>query len=499
MLTLYRHTRHDRLLALLTAVLITVCLAPLAVTTVVPLIDLPHHVALSRLLWDVIFKQGNAAAHYTADPTPAPYWTVYFLLAVSNRIFGVYAGTKVVVGLCALSVPLGAMRLAIALGRSPRLALGAFLLVWDFNLYFGWLNHVLGVGLALFALAQLFEAETPRAALRAWPVGVALALTHVLPFGFFALAAGLSAIVKRRGLVIHAVGLALPALALGPWLVRSFAGPRVTDPGLVFDRIDVRLKEFFTYTLGSGPLTTNGVNAEGFAFLLLLLGPLFFFLLPQRPQRVSRALALVPLLAALLLYFALPLAVARPVEHWGTYPRFASLILLGVMLLPNPRLTGPQAFWVLPGAVLSAWSSLSVAAQFRAFDAEIAPFYEVLKRVPAGASLLPLCYDNVFPSVRLRLGESLHGYITGNTGGFNPYLFGQTTNLVHYRDEGRPPAPPGWGRDPRSFSMQAYGQHYDYLLVQGAAADPVRRATTPTDRVPTLVFERGRFRLYAVR
>lgn len=493
--SLYRAFRADRLLALLTALLAAAVLYPLFRCTVLPFIDLPHHAALGGLLWDVAFKRHGAADHYWIDLTPVPYWTIYILLAVFERLLGVYAGTKLVVAIAILSVPLGFMRLCQALGRSPRLGLTAFLLAWDFNVYYGWLNHVLALGLALFLLAAILEIETPRDALRTWPLGILLALTHVLPLLFLITAVAVATLIKPRAIVEHAVALVAPGLTLLPWLARSFAGPHV-DPGAVFEPIDVRIQSFFKFTLGSGPVADTAIRAEGVAFLVLLLGPLLLFLLPQQRGRLGRFLPVAPLLAALLLYFTLPLEVARPVTHWGTYPRFATPLLLGALLLPNPRLTGQRVLALVPALLACLWTSSAVAQQFRAFDSETAPFYQAASLVPEGARLLPLCADNHFKSARQSMGESMYAYITARTGGYNPYLFDAPTTMVHYRKEGRPPSPSGFGRQPGRFTMKAFAGYYDYILVQGILDDPVAREPRSDTRTAVKIFEGGRFRLY---
>jgi len=498
MIALTRALRADRLLLALTLLLAGACLYPLFRTTVVPFIDLPHHAALAGLFWDVIFKRDGAAQHYWIDPTPVPYWTEIVILAVTQRLLGVYLGAKVVVGLALLSVPLGFMRLCLTLGRSPRQGLWAFLLTWDFNLYYGWLNHVLGVGLALFLLAAVLEAETPRDAAKTWPLGVLLALTHVLPVAFFLGALGLATLARPRALVARAIALAAPGLALLPWVLRALAVPH-GDSGAVYDPIDVRLASLFKYTLGNGPLAREAMLAEGVAFVVLLFGPLLLFLLPQREGRGGERSDHHQPAAAALLYFFLPLEVVRPVTHWGTYPRFATILLLGVLLLPNPRLSGARALALAPGVLACLWTSREVGAQLRAFDAETAPFFQAARMVTPGARLLALCQENGFPSARLPMGDSLHAYITARVGGFNPYLFDAPTTVVHYLNQGRLPTPGAFGRQPHLFSMKTYGQRYDFILVQGLAGDPVVRDPKGDGKEAVKVFEGGRWRLYQVR
>lgn len=501
--SLLRVFRDDRPLALATLVMALVSLAPLTASSVLPFVDLPHHAALSRLLWDVAFQDGSAAAHYAIDPSPMPYWTLYLVLAPLIRLFGVIWGTKVAVALCALSVPLGLMRLLGALGRSAWAGLPAFVLLWDYSLCFGWLNHVLGVGLAFFALAELWSAESPRAALRVWPWGAFLALTHVLPFGFFGLAAVISCLVlpgtRKRIAQITGCALSVPSLTLLPWLARSISTPAAhtqaatRGPNLLWDSIATKVSSLLAFTTFGAHVSHEALVAAAVAFLLLIGGPLCLLLLAKEPRSKPASLAAVPAFTALLLYLALPLSVMRPVEHWGTYPRFASILLLSLWLIPAPRLRGARALGVFATALTAAgWVSMETRRELLALDLEVAPFWEVLRHVPSGARLLPLCYDNTYSYSRRPLGESLHAYITASTGGYNPYLFGQPTNPVHYIAARRLPAPPSWGRRPELFSMRRHGRFYDYILVLGTEDDPV-----PEDGV-ALVVALERYKLYRV-
>jgi hypothetical protein len=191
--------------------------------------------------------------------------------------------------------------------------------------------------------------------------------------------------------------------------------------------------------------------------------------------------------------------VARPVTHWGTYPRFATPLLLGALILPNPRLTGARVLALVPAVLACLWTSRAVGEQFQAFDKETAPFIQAARLVPEGARLLPLCQENAFKSARLSMGESLYAYITARTGGYNPYLFDAPTTMVHYRTADKPPNPGAFGRQPRLFSMKAYADHYDYILVQGIKDDPVAQNPRSDTRTAVKVFEGGRFRLYRIQ
>ncbi|MBK8255137.1 MAG: hypothetical protein IPK82_21055 [Polyangiaceae bacterium] len=472
---------------------------PIVATDILPFIDLPHHAALSRLWWDVLWGKPEATKHYVIDWMPMPYWSIYVLFAPLIRIFGALHAARILTAFCALCVPLAVLRFRHALGRSMAPGLLAFVIVVDFNLSFGWLNHVLGVALALFALAALVKADSPRRALSVWPWAVLLAFTHVLPFGFFGLAAALLTLVrpgpKKKAFATLLVALSLPSLALVPWLVRTLSQAAVGKPsGAVYSSFATRVTHLFEYTLGGAQASDRGMLAAGLLFTFLIVLPLAALLLPREKatplDRVSRA----PFAAATLLYFTLPLSVARPVEHWGTYPRFASLMLLGVLIAVKPAISARRIFvYTIPAALLGLWLSVEITISFRRFSRDAAAFHEIAAHVPEGASLLPLAYHTAFEGTRHRMGESIHAYITADTGGYNPYLFGQPTNPVHYIKHAKLPAPEGWGRRPETFSMLIHGQRYAYLLVIGRADDPV-----PEWIGLALEIEADRYRLYKI-
>lgn len=492
--------RQDKRLAWATMLAALVCLLPLAASSAIPFIDLPHHVALSSLLWDAVFGLGSAREFFTINSIPTPYWSIYLILGPAIRVFGVYAGPKIITGLCIVLVPLSIMRLLVALGRSPYLGLLAFLAPWDFNLYFGWLNHVLGMALAFIALALLVEAKSARAAMRVWPWSVLLAITHILPFGFFGFMGLLVTLLRpgsrKKAIGIFGVAISLPILVLLPWLIRSI-GPRATDPGFVFESFSTKIDRFFIHSIGYGHITILARDVAMFAMGALVLIPLSLWIFGRKfPGRTNR-LAYVPFFAAAILYFTLPLAVARPVEHWGTYPRFATPMLLGLLFLPNPVWNRTQKWTLIPAFAALTGLSAIIFIQFRAFDAAVSPLYEIVARIPRGAKLLPLCYENRFPMLIAPLGESLHGYIVGQSGAFNPYLFNQPS-LPIVRKTKTLPAPAGWGRNPAAFSIKQHAPHYDYILVQGLRRDPVTEANLGNKKVRK-IFESGIYRLYAVQ
>jgi len=192
------------------------------------------------------------------------------------------------------------------------------------------------------------------------------------------------------------------------------------------------------------------------------------------------------------------MTISGPIVHWYTYPRYATVTLLWLMVLPAPRLGAWAASAVLPGVLLALWVDVKVAGQLRGFAQRTRPFEQVITHVRPKASMLAMVFDDwdPDPDVKLPPFHQMHTYITATRRGFDPYLWGFGSVPLVYREAARLPAP-GWQG---TFTMDAHGRHYDYLLVQGFhKADPAATAVSSTGLRPRLVIQAGRWRLYEVR
>ena len=76
------------------------------------------------------------------------------LTAGVSAVLGMAGGIML---LAVMLLPLGTMRLLLALGRDPRMGLMAFALAWDHNMYWGFLAFHLGLSVALFAIAYAYD------------------------------------------------------------------------------------------------------------------------------------------------------------------------------------------------------------------------------------------------------------------------------------------------------------------------------------------------------
>lgn len=489
--------RRDPLLAAVTLVLTAFALAPLFATPFLPLHDLPSHVGLAANLDNVLLGDGLAAEHYRVEPFPVPYWTSYAILWLGSLVSITFAA-KLLVGGALLLLPLGTMRLLLALGRDPRMGLMAFALTWEHSMYWGFVAFRLGLGVALFAIAYASEARDRRGVIRACVASVLLAVTHAQAFGIFGLFTAVLWLLEgdfrarwRPRLYIFAAGV----LTLIPWLLTRILGSASgadAAPERLWETHDLGAKAFrlFQYSLDNLKIDAGRAEA-GFAFAVLLLMPLLMTAWSGRSDRSDRGIVGVHAMS-IALYFALPLTVWWPFDQWNIYPRHASVLLLTGLLVGRPRLDGVRALWLLPGVVAAVLVSVQVTKQFADFSERASPFLEIIDAVEPDSAVLTLTFSNGDPAVKVEPYGQFHAYVTADKGGYDPYLW-KTHNLpVSYRRDRQLPAPK-WNRT-SDFRFTTHGAAYDYILVQGVRRDPIQPDRDPV----TLVKQTWLWRLYRV-
>src|SRR5262249_32328318 len=132
--TVIRALRADRALAIAFAVLACSALTPLFATPILPFPDLPSNVSCASLLVRTALHRPSVTQFYRIDWLPFPYWTSSLLVGVGSLLLGPFVASKLLVALIVVLLPLSLIRLALALGRDPRLGLWGFLISWDHNL-----------------------------------------------------------------------------------------------------------------------------------------------------------------------------------------------------------------------------------------------------------------------------------------------------------------------------------------------------------------------------
>jgi hypothetical protein len=115
--------------------------------------------------------------------------------------------------------------------------------------------------------------------------------------------------------------------------------------------------------------------------------------------------------------------------------------------------------------------------------------------VPAGARLLPLELVDQDAAVKPPPLAHLHSYISAK-GLYDPHMFDTAATPIRYREGLTIPRISWLG--PRGFTLGRYAPHYDYILVQGLAADPLAAAPAEAGYHVRLVREAGIWRLYEI-
>lgn len=500
---LARALHGDRLLAFCTLGLALAGIAPLFVCRFLPFADLPDNIGVASLFVDAALGRGAAGKYFIANFTLMPYWSAYVIMAVAAALFGPLAAAKVIVGLLVVLLPLVTMRLLIALRRDPRLGLWAFALSWEHNLYFGWVTYLLGMSLALLATAWLLELEKPKDTIKIFVLSFVVGVTHIEAVAFLGVVVVLLLLTTRpyrRFVPLICVGASGTLLAIVPWLARNIrfgAGGRSIAFSFDWHTPSYKLSKMAEYTLDNIP-TPEGQWVTASAFLVTLLGPAFLGGLRQHASVLplpSRAWVVVA--AAGALYFALPMAIDGPIGHWYTYPRYAPFMLLGLLFVVRPALSGAAAWALVPGAAVALAGNIATTLQLRSFDRDAAPLQQIIDAVKPNSTVLPLTFNQWHPLFTgfYPLGQ-MHAYIAATKRGFDPLLFDNPSNPLIFNPATRLPFTT-WDR-PHDYSFERHGQYYDYILVQQAKRDPVTVGPTAYGKTVRLVTKAGVWTLYAV-
>jgi hypothetical protein len=495
--------RADPLLAALTGLLAIGAWLPLAFTPILPFADLPNNAGAASLILPSLFGHGVPAHHYQVNLQPLPYWSAYALMAVLAAMGGALFAAKAITALLVLLLPLATMRLLAALGRNPRMGLFAFILAYEHNLYGGWVTYLLGMSLALIALAWMLEAKTWRDALRVVPLTLVIGLTHIQAVWLLSAAAVALTVTGRpflRRVWLHGLAWSGCLIVIAPWLLRLLSGAASSGPsriGFEYPPTGEKLASFYKFTLANLDSPSGG-TATSLAFVVLLLAPLMLSQLPRlQGSSANRGGGAVLLLVCLGLYAVLPMTVTGPIPHWYTYPRYATFVVLSLLLIPRPRLDGVYAWALAPGVIAALVMDYSVARQFAELATRSRPFLEIIAAIRPNASILPLQYDERDNHPRWEVYSQMSAYAAGEKRGYEPNMFDNPTNPLLYRHAHDLPHPGWW--NPDGFSMEKHGRFWDYILVQGKTHDPVRPGVrTSSGHHARQVAEAGRWRLYEV-
>jgi hypothetical protein len=476
---------------------------PFWVGRIVPLLDLPQHLALVTVL------TGHSQPGWALTSYFVPEWgefTPYWFSYAAMRLLAVWLPTetaaRVFLTLYALSFPWAAMALCRAFGRAPEIGLLAAPLALNSNLALGFLNYCAGVVLLLFALAACerhLSAPTPgRAALLAL-LSATIFFTHVQICATFLGLCFLLALLHDapQGLRARLQRLAPATLPAALLMLSWLYGMLVDGPRHDFGRLGRMHAHFgpIVERLRSLPGSLAGFFQDGSDAALLAAWTVCILLLLLRPdarrppegswRQRTRLPALV--LAAGLGYFFAPLDI---LGQWNIAQRFSLPALLLALGQADARTAARRRFAAVAALTLSLAAGANAAWHFRLFDRELGPFDEALSRIPPGARILSLSYDPDGAVLQCWPYLNLGQYYTTRRGGLVAGSFANAgATPVRLRE--RPSRPPLNPFTPEAFDCRTDLEGIDFVLTHGGA--PPQAAGCGL----RLLYQGGAWRVYA--
>jgi hypothetical protein len=386
--------RAFRLEPLVFAALVVATLAPIWLVPYFPSQDGGSHLETASVF--LRYADPLYSKYYELNLSVGPNWVVTLLLGGLMLVFSPAVAEKILVSgyvvLFALSarLALGAIR-----AESRWLAPAALLLVFNLPLHMGFYNFCLSLGLLLLVVGYYLRRH-PRWTI---PSTAALAALAVLLY------------------LCHPVSLVMAAAFIGilsvwPWPVPPWRQPRASLAPLVALAPAVALLATFVTREGSdlsGGRSRREVRLTDFLFLRayddferwLCYGVFAVFglavayrlvTLRRQPEQARWASLAFVVLVLTGIYAAVPdmLAGGTMVKMRLTiYPFLGLLLWLGA---------GVYARW-FRGLLLAAIVALLAVqlghftGRYRAINERLAVYYSAAEHLPAGATLLPLCFD----------------------------------------------------------------------------------------------------------
>jgi hypothetical protein len=456
-----------------------ILIAPLWVTGLPPLVDLPQHAGLlaTGVRWP---NQGFPYAEYFEVNWIANSLLPYALSYALALTFPVVVALKLVLCLGLLGIPLATRQLVRTVGGDEWWVFASFPVAYGYAFMWGFIPFVVGAPLGLLLIDVAIRYRNSPSPSRAWALaGLACLLfaSHVLVLAYAGL---VSAIIVAsastwRARVFGAFGLAAVLPLVAAWWAATVALTPNTTPistPLLLGYGPTRISELFGFTVGSLEVTPADVLL---AYLVIstpfLLGARF----------TSKWWRYAPLAVCVTFFLSIPMHVL------GTgyvYPRFTLFLVpsLLVALEPARRRSRPAQVGAVGLAVLSL---VLVAERFHAFGVESRGVISLLARIEPNRRILSLIDD---PSSTATSGVPyLHigSWYQVESGGIADFSFAEFfPNRFRYRAGMDPPLPYNVEWQPGAFDWKTHGGRlYDYFLIRGDDLDPFRGATTHIELV----------------
>jgi hypothetical protein len=490
---------------------------PLWVAPVLPLDDLPNHLARITALHYLDDPRWNLAAFYERSLGPVPYLGHFYLVHLLTYVFrSVPRANLVYMSAYVLAAPLCGLAYARATGRSRWLAL--FLLPMSTAIFFQWgfIAFCVGVMLSLPACALLYKTLDEPTWRRAIGLGLltcALYLHHILPWGAFGAYAFLLILVevgaKRwRGALVASAAM-LPSLGL----FRLGLGRARESGYLHAHQVYDAVKDSPAKVIGRATGLLNlwqqqSVDEWVQIGLMLMLVVLLLSDAGADASEPARKRARVPLamIAFILMALVTPFWIKKPFNWWMVNVRFFMMAAAVGCFLPRGPIAGARAALLGLGLAASTLLPYYMAKQFKEFSTKAEPIVKLIGETPLGSNTLLLHtpslngqhrpFDDKELAPEMALWREVYNYPLIYRGGYDPYLYDDGFPVRRIpKNALRAPkvesaAVQIWSADDTRFKPDQMLRGWDFFLVKDDNVDAM-----PPDGV-VLVDTQGVWNLY---
>jgi hypothetical protein len=411
---------------------------PLWSARLLPLHDLPNHLARITALHHLSDPRWNLAPYYQRSLQLVPYLGHYYLvhlLAYLTR--SVTSANLVFMVAYVVGTPLCGLAFARATGRSPYLAF--FLLPLSVSIYFQWgfISFCAGVMLMLPALAALYRLLDEPSRGRAVAVGLwcaALYLFHIVPWAAFGLYAALLLILELSARRLRAPLLAAAAMAPSLMLMAIGLG-QARAIGYLGDHRYQAVRDTPVKLMSRAVTLLDWWRTETLDEWVLLALMLALLLLVvsdggndeaepwRRRLRVPLAFVVFVVLATVT-----PFWVKQPFNWWMVNQRFLFPAAAVALFLPRGPIRGGRAALLATAFALMALLPAGMTRHYRDFSRRAAPIVELIHETPLGANTLMLHtpgrpFDDPWLAPQMTIWRELYNYPLVYRGGYDPYLY----------------------------------------------------------------------------
>ncbi len=507
----------DRALCLALAVATLGCIWPLWSADMLPIVDLPQHLATVRILRDLHTPGWHLDTYYQLDLARTQYLGWYAVAVLLSQVMTIETAARVLLSLYVLALPFAFVSFLRAHRRDPAWAVLAVPLALNDSLWMGFFNYVTAIPLLFFWLAQT-QRQLDAPSTRRWlwlvvlPIAVyflhAQALLHGVLLVVLTIAVHQHGLRTRSGL--RTLAHVLPALllfaawALGSAVLTDHAGWGATRAGhnepssaLLYWPWSLRLSRLPD---SLSDLYHDHADQE---ILLGLVGVAVIGCLLSWLQR-SRAAGerTVPRmgvpewasLLTLLVYFAAPTRYKWIYAINSRVVPILAMLLVAVLARAHvPR----RSLILVPGAVLALALGALHAERFSLFSLEAKPARELLHQVPMGRRGVGILFNPT--SVVVNNAPYLHfaQYGVLDRGGMADFSFANyPQSPVTFVPPGPPNLPPRFEKHPERFTMRDHGWWYDWYLVRDFGPEVPVPAFADAPQQVEAVVRRGPWQLF---